>query len=42
VGIQRRGVAASVDSVKVHPGLARYLKEKGAWDDAWDDRIASR
>ncbi|WP_018952565.1 TAXI family TRAP transporter solute-binding subunit [Thioalkalivibrio sulfidiphilus] len=42
VGIQRRGVAASVDSVKVHPGLARYLREKGAWDDAWNDRIASR
>lgn len=42
VSIQRRGVAASVDSVKVHPGLARYLKEKGAWDEAWNDRIASR
>lgn len=40
VSIQRRGVAASVDSVKVHPGLARYLQEKGAWDSAWDDRIA--
>jgi uncharacterized protein len=42
VEIQRRGVAASVDSVKVHPGLARYLREKGAWDNAWDDRIATR
>jgi uncharacterized protein len=42
VEVQRRGVAASVDSVKVHPGLARYLKQKGAWDSAWDDRIATR
>jgi len=42
VSIQRRGVAASVDSVKVHPGLARYLKEKGSWDETWNDRIASR
>jgi uncharacterized protein len=40
VGIQRRGVAASIDAVKVHPGLARYLREKGAWDEAWNDRIA--
>ena len=40
VSIQRRGVAAAVDSVKVHPGLARYLKERDAWDSAWDDRIA--
>jgi uncharacterized protein len=40
VAIQRRGVAASVASVKVHPGLARYLREKGAWNEDWNDRIA--
>lgn len=40
VDIQRRGVATSVNSVKVHPGLARYLREKGAWNDDWNDRIA--
>lgn len=40
VEIQRRGVAASVDSVKVHPGLARYLREKDAWNQDWNDRIA--
>jgi len=40
VEIQRRGVAASVNSVKVHPGLARYLRENGAWNEDWNDRIA--
>ncbi|AGA34981.1 TRAP transporter solute receptor, TAXI family precursor [Thioalkalivibrio nitratireducens DSM 14787] len=40
VEIQRRGVAASVDSVRVHPGLARYLREHDAWNEDWDDRIA--
>lgn len=39
---QRRGVAASIDDVEVHPGLARWMDEKGVWDDAWDDRIASQ
>jgi hypothetical protein len=24
----------------VHPGLAKYLKEKGAWDPKWDKYIA--
>jgi uncharacterized protein len=41
VGIQRRGVAAAISAAKVHPGLARYLREKGAWDQSWDDRIAN-
>ena len=40
VEMQRRGVVSATDDVKVHPGLARYLQEHGAWDDAWDDRIA--
>lgn len=40
--MQRRGVAASVDLVKVHPGLARWMKEKDVWDSEWDDRIASK
>lgn len=41
VNIQRRGVIATGGAVKVHPGLARYLRDKGAWDEAWNDRIAS-
>ncbi|MFN2363126.1 MAG: TAXI family TRAP transporter solute-binding subunit [Halarsenatibacteraceae bacterium] len=39
VDIQYRGVQATIDDVKVHPGLARFLKEHDAWEDEWDDRI---
>lgn len=39
---QRRGVTASIEDVEVHPGLARWMDEKGVWDDAWDDRVASQ
>lgn len=39
--LQRRGVAASIDNVEVHPGLARYMQERGVWDEAWNDRIAT-
>jgi len=38
--MQRRGVEAAVDLVPVHPGLARYMRERGVWDAAWDSRIA--
>ncbi len=37
---QRNGVASSIDFVPVHPGLARYMREKGVWDAKWDARIA--
>ncbi len=40
VEMQRRGVASAINDVKVHPGLARFLQERGVWEDAWDDRIA--
>jgi uncharacterized protein len=39
--MQRRGVASSVEFVRVHPGLARYMRERKVWDSAWDDRVAS-
>jgi TRAP-type uncharacterized transport system substrate-binding protein len=39
---QRRGVTASVDLVPVHPGLAKYMREKGVWDSKWDARIAKK
>jgi uncharacterized protein len=26
--------------VPIHPGLAKYLKEKGMWDNKWDSNIA--
>lgn len=34
VGTQAAGVAANPD-IPVHPGLARFLQEHGAWDDGW-------
>jgi TRAP transporter TAXI family solute receptor len=41
VELQRRGIQASPDAIAIHPGLARFLKERDAWDEAWDDRVAS-
>ena len=39
-GFQRRGVTAAADLVPIHPGLAKYMREKGVWDAKWDARIA--
>jgi uncharacterized protein len=41
-GFQRRGVMAAVDFVPIHPGLAKYMREKGVWDAKWDARIAKK
>jgi len=38
--LQRRGVASAIDDVKVHPGLARYMRERDVWNPEWDDRVA--
>jgi len=38
--MQRRGVATTIDSARVHPGLARYMRERGVWNPDWDNRIA--
>jgi TRAP transporter TAXI family solute receptor len=40
--MQRRGVASSIDYVPVHPGLAKYMREKKVWDPKWDSRIAKK
>jgi uncharacterized protein len=40
--LQKRGVQSSIEFVPVHPGLARYMREKGVWDAQWDDRIAKK
>ena len=40
--MQRRGVASSVEFVPIHPGLAKYMREKGVWDSKWDNRIAQK
>ncbi|HXV30802.1 MAG TPA: TAXI family TRAP transporter solute-binding subunit [Sinorhizobium sp.] len=41
-GFQRRGVTAAADLVPIHPGLAKYMREKGVWDKKWDARIAKK
>jgi TRAP transporter TAXI family solute receptor len=41
-GFQRRGVESSVNFVPIHPGLAKYMREKGVWDAKWDARIAKK
>lgn len=41
-GFQRRGVQSSVNFVPIHPGLAKYMREKGVWDAKWDARIAKK
>jgi TRAP-type uncharacterized transport system substrate-binding protein len=39
--MQRRGVASSINFAPVHPGLAKYMRERKVWDSKWDGRIAS-
>ncbi|NWF94249.1 MAG: TRAP transporter substrate-binding protein [Syntrophaceae bacterium] len=39
-GIQRRGVESAVNFVPIHPGMAKYMKERGVWNPKWDNRIA--
>jgi uncharacterized protein len=39
-GMQRKGVEAAANLVEIHPGLARYMREKGVWDTKWDSRVA--
>jgi TRAP transporter TAXI family solute receptor len=41
-GMQVRGVEAAVDLVPIHPGLARYMREKGVWKPDWDSRVATQ
>ena len=33
-GFQVKGIQ-SIPEMPVHPGLAKYLKEKGKWDSSW-------
>jgi len=41
-GFQVRGVQSSVDLVAIHPGLAKWMREKGVWDSKWDSKIAKK
>lgn len=40
VGMQRKGIKSSIEFIEIHPGLAKYMKEKKAWDPEWESRIA--
>ncbi|HEX2256072.1 MAG TPA: TAXI family TRAP transporter solute-binding subunit [Afifellaceae bacterium] len=42
VEMQTRGIQASPESIQIHPGLARFLREQGAWNEAWDSRVAQQ
>jgi TRAP-type uncharacterized transport system substrate-binding protein len=37
--LQRRGVETSPTSFPIHPGLARYMRERGVWDARWDAQV---
>ncbi len=37
---QKAALESTADLVPIHPGLAKYLKEKNMWDAAWDSHIA--
>ncbi|MBI5969383.1 MAG: TRAP transporter substrate-binding protein, partial [Deltaproteobacteria bacterium] len=39
-GFQRKGVESALNFVPIHPGLAKYMRERRVWDSKWDDRIA--
>lgn len=41
VGMQLRGIRSAGESVPIHPGLAKFLRERDAWNAEWDNRIAS-
>jgi TRAP transporter TAXI family solute receptor len=38
---QVKALAQTWDLVPIHPGLAKFLKEKGKWDPKWDSKIAA-
>ena len=39
-GFQVRGVELSADLVPIHPGLAKWMREKGVWNAKWDSKVA--
>ncbi len=40
-GFQKRGVESSWNLVPIHPGLAKWMREKGVWDAKWDSKVAT-
>ena len=37
---QKKALESTWKLVPIHPGLAKYLKEKGMWDSKWDTNVA--
>jgi len=38
---QKAALEHTWDLVPIHPGLAKFLKEKGQWDPKWDSKVAA-
>jgi uncharacterized protein len=38
---QTKALDQTWDLVPIHPGLAKFLKEKGKWNPKWDSKVAS-
>ena len=38
---QKRALEATWEYVPIHPGLAKYMRDKGVWDKKWDSKIAT-
>jgi hypothetical protein len=41
-GFQVRGVESSAELVPIHPGLAKWMREKGVWNAKWDSKVAKK
>ncbi len=37
---QKQALESTYNLVPIHPGLAKFLKEKGQWDGKWDSHVA--
>ncbi len=38
---QKRALEQTWDLVPIHPGLAKFQKEKGMWDPKWESKVAT-
>jgi len=38
---QKQALDHTWDLVPIHPGLAKFLKQKGMWDPKWDSKVAA-
>lgn len=38
---QKAALEHTWNLIPIHPGLARFLKEKGQWDPKWDSKVAT-